>query len=67
METRTMQRVGRDVSVVGLGTWQLGAAWGDVDESAARETLESPSAKGVTRESFLAWNDRSRQRYPGWP
>jgi aryl-alcohol dehydrogenase-like predicted oxidoreductase len=48
METRTMQRLGRDVSVVGLGTWQLGADWGDVDESAARGTLEAAVHEGVT-------------------
>jgi aryl-alcohol dehydrogenase-like predicted oxidoreductase len=48
METRTMQRLGRDVSVIGLGTWQLGADWGNVDEDAARETLEAAVGAGVT-------------------
>jgi aryl-alcohol dehydrogenase-like predicted oxidoreductase len=36
------------VSVVGLGTWQLGADWGDVSESVAREVLETAAAEGVT-------------------
>jgi aryl-alcohol dehydrogenase-like predicted oxidoreductase len=36
------------VSVVGLGTWQLGADWGDVTEAAAREVLEVSAEAGVT-------------------
>jgi aryl-alcohol dehydrogenase-like predicted oxidoreductase len=48
METRSIPRLGRDVSVVGLGTWQLGADWGDVDPDAARTTLEAARAAGVT-------------------
>jgi aryl-alcohol dehydrogenase-like predicted oxidoreductase len=48
MESRTMSRPDRDVSVVGLGTWQLGADWGDVDESAAQDTLEAAYDAGVT-------------------
>ncbi|MEA2399253.1 MAG: hypothetical protein QOK25_2809, partial [Thermoleophilaceae bacterium] len=43
-----MQRLGRDVSVIGLGTWQLGADWGNVDEDAARETLEAAVGAGVS-------------------
>jgi aryl-alcohol dehydrogenase-like predicted oxidoreductase len=43
-----MQRLGREVSVVGLGTWQLGADWGDVNPGAARETLETAVGEGVT-------------------
>jgi aryl-alcohol dehydrogenase-like predicted oxidoreductase len=36
------------VSVVGLGTWQLGADWGDVSESAALDVLETAAEGGVT-------------------
>ena len=48
MEHRTLGRTGREVSVVGLGTWQLGADWGEVSEADAREVLEASAAEGVT-------------------
>lgn len=48
MEQRQLGRTGHPVSVVGLGTWQLGADWGDVSESDAREVLETSLAEGVT-------------------
>ena len=48
MEQRELGRTGRQVSVVGLGTWQLGADWGDVSEAAAREVLEVSAEEGVT-------------------
>jgi aryl-alcohol dehydrogenase-like predicted oxidoreductase len=48
VEQRELGRTGRKVSVVGLGTWQLGADWGDVSEEAAREVLEASAAEGVT-------------------
>jgi aryl-alcohol dehydrogenase-like predicted oxidoreductase len=48
VETREIQRLGRNVSVVGLGTWQLGADWGDVSEDAADSVLETAFDAGVT-------------------
>jgi len=48
MEQRTLGRTGRPVSVVGLGTWQLGADWGDVSESDALAVLEASAEAGVT-------------------
>ena len=48
MEQRACERLGRTVSVVGLGTWQIGAAWGDVDAGEARALLEVAAAHGVT-------------------
>jgi aryl-alcohol dehydrogenase-like predicted oxidoreductase len=47
METRNIPRLDRDVSVIGLGTWQLGADWGDVDAVAAHEVLETAYTRGV--------------------
>ena len=106
MEAREIKRLDRIVSVVGLGTWQLGADWGDVSEDAARAMLEAAVEHEVTffdtadvygdgrserfcgelhrahpevfvatkmgrrveqvpenynRQSFLEWNDRSRE------
>ncbi|ROS78495.1 aldo/keto reductase [Cellulomonas sp. PhB143] len=48
MEYRMLGRTGRLVSVVGLGTWQLGADWGDVEEKDARAVLDAASEAGVT-------------------
>ena len=48
MEQRRVPRLGRDVSVVGLGTWQLGADWGDVGADRARATLAAAHGAGVT-------------------
>lgn len=48
MHTRALASTGRSVSSIGLGTWQLGADWGDVDEADARAVLEASVAAGVT-------------------
>lgn len=48
MQHRTLGRTGRDVSVIGLGTWQLGADWGEVSETDARAVLDASFASGVT-------------------
>jgi aryl-alcohol dehydrogenase-like predicted oxidoreductase len=45
---RTASRLGTPVSVIGLGTWQLGADWGDVSEDDARAVLAASSDQGVT-------------------
>jgi len=48
MQTRTLGRTGRTVSVIGLGTWQLGADWGEVDEADALAVLDGAHEAGVT-------------------
>ena len=48
MEKRTLGRTGREVSVVGLGTWQLGGDWGDVPDSDALAVLEAAVESGIT-------------------
>ncbi|WP_405817897.1 aldo/keto reductase [Streptomyces sp. NBC_00838] len=48
MENRVLGRTGREASVVGLGTWQLGADWGDVAEADAFAVLDAALEAGVT-------------------
>ncbi|MER7971880.1 aldo/keto reductase, partial [Streptomyces sp. NPDC096080] len=48
MDERTFGRTGQRASVVGLGTWQLGADWGDVDEKDALAVLDAAAESGVT-------------------
>lgn len=48
MDTRPLGRTGRTVSVVGLGTWQLGADWGEVSAADASAVLETSVENGVT-------------------
>lgn len=48
MDHRTLGRTGRTVSVIGLGTWQLGADWGEVSEADARAVLAASAEAGVT-------------------
>ncbi|WP_454085224.1 aldo/keto reductase [Georgenia sp. Marseille-Q6866] len=48
MQSRTLGRTGRTVSAIGLGTWQLGADWGDVAEADALAVLDASAEAGVT-------------------
>jgi aryl-alcohol dehydrogenase-like predicted oxidoreductase len=48
MPSRTAARLPYDVSVVGLGTWQLGGDWGDVDPATATEIMSASTAAGVS-------------------
>ncbi|MGA6161688.1 aldo/keto reductase [Amycolatopsis magusensis] len=48
METREVKRLGRGVSAVGLGCWQLGADWGEVGEDDALAVLRTAAGEGVT-------------------
>jgi aryl-alcohol dehydrogenase-like predicted oxidoreductase len=48
MEERILGKTERPVSVVGLGTWQLGADWGEVDERDAMAVLDAAVEAGVT-------------------
>jgi aryl-alcohol dehydrogenase-like predicted oxidoreductase len=48
VEQRVLGRTNRPVSVIGLGTWQLGADWGDVSERDALDVLQAAVETGVT-------------------
>ena len=48
VEERILGRTGRAVSVVGLGTWQLGADWGEVADADALAVLGAAVQAGVT-------------------
>jgi aryl-alcohol dehydrogenase-like predicted oxidoreductase len=48
MNRRSIGRLGRDVSEIGFGAWQIGGDWGDVDEDAAVATLHAAADAGVT-------------------
>ena len=69
MEQRTLGRTGHAVSVVGLGTWQLGADWGDVCEADAREVLEASVEEGSrssTPRTSTATGAASRSSAASW-
>jgi aryl-alcohol dehydrogenase-like predicted oxidoreductase len=48
MEQRTVGRLGRSFSIIGIGTWQLGADWGSVEPAEAEATLEAAVEAGIT-------------------
>jgi aryl-alcohol dehydrogenase-like predicted oxidoreductase len=48
VEDRILGRTGKAVSVIGLGTWQLGADWGEVAEADALAVLDAAAAAGIT-------------------
>ena len=66
MEQRPIPRLGRSVSVVGLGTWQLGADWGDVADEDARSVLDAALAGGVTfLDTADVYGDGRSERFCG--
>ncbi|MCU1593338.1 MAG: aldo/keto reductase [Frankiales bacterium] len=48
METRTLGRTDRPVTVIGLGCWQIGGGWGEVSEDDALDVLRAAVDAGVT-------------------
>jgi aryl-alcohol dehydrogenase-like predicted oxidoreductase len=48
MNTRIFGKTGRVIGEIGLGTWQLGAGWGEVTDEAALATLRAAHEAGTT-------------------
>lgn len=48
MQYRTPARLGRPLSVIGQGCWQIGADWGDVTDDSAQAVLGAALDAGVT-------------------
>jgi aryl-alcohol dehydrogenase-like predicted oxidoreductase len=48
MEQRVLGKTGRPVSMIALGTWQLGGDWGSVSEDDALAVLRAAVESGVT-------------------
>ncbi|MFB6090360.1 MAG: aldo/keto reductase [Halobellus sp.] len=47
MDERPLGTTGASVTEVGLGTWELGGDWGDVDEERAREAIHAALDAGI--------------------
>lgn len=48
MNARPFGKTGRNVSEIGLGTWQIGGGWGEVSDATALDTLRTAYQAGVT-------------------
>jgi len=63
---RDFGKTGWQVSVVGLGTWNIGNQWGEVDDASAWATVRSAFDHGVTlfdtAESYGTLNGLSEER-----
>jgi aryl-alcohol dehydrogenase-like predicted oxidoreductase len=46
MKTRSFGKTGLDIGEVGLGTWQIGANWGNVTDETALQVLRSAWESG---------------------
>jgi myo-inositol catabolism protein IolS len=63
---RAFGKTGMDVSVIGLGTWNIGNQWGEIDEATAWATIRAAYDHGVnlfdTAESYGKPNGLSEER-----
>ncbi len=66
MEQRPFTRLGRTASVVGLGCWQLGADWGQVDDGTAMSILHAAADNGITFfDTADVYGDGRSERFVG--
>ena len=47
MERRELGTTGRNVTEVGLGTWNIGGSWGDVGDEEGRDVVRSALDAGI--------------------
>lgn len=67
MQTALLGKTGKRIGVVGLGAWQLGADWGEVDESSALDVLHAAVDGGVTFiDTADVYGDGRSERLVGW-
>jgi myo-inositol catabolism protein IolS len=66
MFTKTFGRTGWQVTAIGLGTWNLGNQWGDIDDATSWATIRAAYDAGVnlfdTAESYGIPNGLSEER-----
>lgn len=66
MRTRILGRTGAKVSVIGLGAWQIGGAWGPVPDDDARAVLRATVGSGVTLiDTADVYGDGRSERFVG--
>jgi aryl-alcohol dehydrogenase-like predicted oxidoreductase len=66
MQKRTLGRTGRKVTVVGLGAWQLGDAWGTVSPDDAHGVLDAAVDSGITMiDTADVYGDGRSERFVG--
>ncbi|MDU0349410.1 aldo/keto reductase [Actinomyces sp. MRS3W] len=66
METRPLPALERSISVIGIGTWQLGTDWGEVTAEDATATLQAAVDSGVTFiDTADVYGDGRSERFVG--
>ena len=63
---REFGKLGWNVSAIGMGTWNIGNQWGDIDDATAWATVRSAYERGMnlfdTAESYGIPNGLSEER-----
>ncbi|WP_103061543.1 aldo/keto reductase [Actinomyces qiguomingii] len=66
MQARPLPALDRDISAIGIGTWQLGSDWGEVTADAATATLQAALDAGVTFiDTADVYGDGRSERFVG--
>ncbi|MDJ1431535.1 aldo/keto reductase [Halostagnicola sp. A-GB9-2] len=66
MDKRRLGSTDLDVTEVGLGTWNIGSAWGDVSDEEARAAVRTALEEGVTfLDTADVYGDGASEKYIG--